>query len=59
MARKVDRLSPTGVEKDTKSGMHPDRGDMYLLVGQSGAKRWSFRSMLNGKAHEMGLGRSG
>jgi integrase len=56
MAREIGRLSPSGVEKETKPGMHPDGGGLYLLVSESGSKSWIYRFMLNGKAREMGLG---
>jgi integrase len=56
MARKIERLSPSGVEKETRPGMHADGAGLYLLVGPSGAKSWIYRFMLNGKAREMGLG---
>jgi integrase len=56
MARKIERLSPSGVEKETKPGMYADGAGLYLLVGPTGAKSWIYRFMLNGKAREMGLG---
>ena len=36
--------------------MYPDGGGLYLQITESGAKSWSFRFMLNGRAREMGLG---
>jgi integrase len=39
-----------------KAGKHGDGRGLQLAVAPSGAKKWIFRFMLNGKAHEMGLG---
>ena len=33
-----------------------DGGGLYLQVGESSAKSWLYRFMLNGRAREMGLG---
>jgi hypothetical protein len=36
--------------------MYHDGGGLYLQVAVSGAKSWIYRYMLDGRAHEMGLG---
>lgn len=56
MARKINRLSPRGVETLAKAGMYADGGGLYLLVDASGAKRWTFIYRWQGKRREMGLG---
>lgn len=45
--------------KKAVAGRHTDGGGLQLLVKQSGAKSWVFRYMLNGKAHDIGLGAAG
>ncbi|MGC9271947.1 tyrosine-type recombinase/integrase, partial [Acidiphilium sp.] len=56
MARLVNRLSPLKVARATVPGLYGDGNNLYLQIAPSGAKSWSFRFMLRGKAREMGLG---
>jgi hypothetical protein len=56
MAKKVEKLSALAVAKASKPGLYPDGAGLYLRVGRGGARSWAFRYMLDGKAHEMGLG---
>jgi hypothetical protein len=56
MARKVGRLSPAQVEKESRAGMHADGLGLYLLVSEAGTRSWIYRYMMNGRAREMGLG---
>jgi len=56
MARQINRLSAIKVQKETKIGLHPDGGGLYLRVTASGGKFWVFRYMHTSKAREMGLG---
>src|SRR3569623_3274690 len=56
MARTVNRLSPRGVETQSKPGMYADGGGLYLVVDKSGAKRWTFIYRWQGKRRAMGLG---
>lgn len=56
MARNIERLSALAVTRARSSGMYPDGGGLYLLIGKTGAKSWIYRFMLAGKAREMGLG---
>lgn len=36
--------------------MHSDGGNLYLIVDESGSRRWTFVYQRNGKRREMGLG---
>jgi integrase len=56
MARQINRLTALRVQRETKVGLHPDGGGLYLRVTASGGKFWVLRYMLEGKAREMGLG---
>ena len=57
MARRpIDKLTPVEVKNAAAPGLYGDGRGLYLNVGPSGAKSWVFRYMLQGAAHEMGLG---
>src|SRR5579862_1640258 len=56
MARSINRLSALGAARLTLPGLHHDGGGLYLQVGASGSKSWTYRYMLAGRAREMGLG---
>src|SRR3954454_6127245 len=56
MARQTKRLSARAVATLTKPGRHSDGDGLYLVVDESGAKRWLFLFRWNGKLKEMGLG---
>jgi integrase len=56
MARMVEKLSPTKVQKVTKPGLYGDGAGLWLHVGPTGGKSWVYRFMLDGTAREMGLG---
>src|SRR3712207_3908198 len=56
MARQTNRLSARSVATVTKPGRHADGNGLYLVVDQSGAKRWLFLFRWGGKLKEMGLG---
>jgi integrase len=56
MARSINRLSALGVARLALPGLHHDGGGLYLQVGASGSKSWTYRYMLAGRAREMGLG---
>ena len=55
MARPVRRLSAITV-KNAKPGLHPDGGNLYLQVTDSGSKSWTFRFGRGGRERYMGLG---
>ncbi|HYC66591.1 tyrosine-type recombinase/integrase [Brevundimonas sp.] len=56
MARQINRLSPRGVTSLQTPGLHADGGGLYLQVGPTGAKSWSFIFQWRGKRKQMGLG---
>ena len=56
MARTVNQLTATKVQKVKAAGMYPDGAGLYLQVTGEGAKSWTLRYSLRGKAREMGLG---
>ena len=50
------RLNARQVATTKEIGYHLDGLNLYLRVQAGGAKSWSFRYMLNGREHWMGLG---
>jgi hypothetical protein len=42
--------------KNAKPGRYCDGGGLYLVVHDSGAKRWVLRTLIQGKRHDLGLG---
>jgi integrase len=56
MARQINRLTPRGVTALQTPGLHADGGGLYLQVGPTGAKSWSFVFQWRGKRRQMGLG---
>jgi Arm DNA-binding domain len=59
MNRATKRLSARKVETIRTPGYHADGEGLYLVVDQSGARRWAFIYHTHGKRREMGLGRMG
>lgn len=57
MARTAKRLTARAVETLKKPGMHADGDGLYLVVTDSGQKRWAFVYRRGTKRTEMGLGR--
>jgi integrase len=55
MLRPTRRLSAVAV-RNAKPGLHPDGGNLYLQVADSGAKSWLFRFGRGGRERWMGLG---
>jgi len=49
-------LNPARVRAICEPGRYPDGNGLYLVVDQSGAKRWMLRTMVNGRRRDMGLG---
>jgi integrase len=45
--------------KSAKSGKYSDGGNLYLVVSETGARKWVLRFTWRGKAKEMGLGSAG
>ena len=56
MAREIHKLTARKVETLDTAGRYADGGNLYLLVGKSGAKSWVFLFRWEGKPREMGLG---
>lgn len=56
MAREINKLSARGVASIKEPGRYSDGGNLYLVVDESGAKRWLFMFRWQGKLKEMGLG---
>lgn len=56
MPRKVhNALTPIAV-KNAGPGRHADGGGLYLRVQGAGARSWLFRTLVGGKARDIGLG---
>ena len=55
MAESTKRLTIKNVSS-LPAGRHADGGNLYLVVDQSGARRWLFIFRWQGKQREMGLG---
>ena len=53
-----EKLTATGIEKQTKPGRYGDGGNLYLLVKPDGRKTWVFRwrDRITGKLRDKGLG---
>jgi len=56
MPRHSAKLNALAVQRAKTPGLYGDGAGLYLRVSKSGTKSWAFRYMLNGHAHEMGLG---
>ncbi len=53
---KLHRLSARFCATVTEAGRHADGGNLYLRVDSSGAARWTFMWMRDGRQREAGLG---
>lgn len=58
MASVINKLSAILVKRLDKPGRYGDGGGLWLQVTPTKSKSWIYRYTLDGKAHEMGLGRS-
>ncbi|HEX9274615.1 MAG TPA: Arm DNA-binding domain-containing protein [Candidatus Binatia bacterium] len=56
MSHQLNKLTARTAATATRPGLYAGGGGLHLRVGRGGAKSWCLRYMLNGKAHEMGLG---
>src|SRR5262245_34341419 len=56
MARTIGKLTALKVARASNPGMYADGAGLYLQVTGAGAKSWSYRFSLCGRAREMGLG---
>ncbi len=55
MARTVKRLTALRVSNLTKIGRYAEGGNLYLIVGKDGSKRWTFMFGLRGRQREAGF----
>ena len=55
MAKKTNQLKALGLARKPP-GMHPDGRGLFLQVTPKGARSWTLRYTLRGRAREMGLG---
>jgi integrase len=42
--------------RNAKAGTHADGNSLYLVVDESGSKRWMLRTVIQGRRRELGLG---
>ena len=56
MARRNSKRLSSRTVDTAKPGKHADGGGLYLIVADSGSRKWVFRFMRDGRAREMGLG---
>lgn len=56
MARQINRLTSRGIASLQAPGLHADGAGLYLQIGPTGAKSWSFVFQWRGKRKQMGLG---
>jgi len=54
-AHPVNKLTAPAVKK-MGTGMHADGGGLYLVVDDTGARRWALRTTVHGRRREIGLG---
>jgi integrase len=51
----VSKLTALGVKK-ASTGRHGDGGGLYLVVSDTGSRKWVLRIQINGKRRDFGLG---
>jgi integrase len=51
----LGKLTALGVKK-AGTGRHGDGGGLYLVVSNTGSRKWVLRIQFNGKRHDLGLG---
>ncbi len=51
----MSKLTAIGVKR-AKPGRHGDGGGLYLVVSDTGSRKWVLRFQVNGKRHDIGLG---
>jgi integrase len=54
--RTLYKLSAVALRKKMPPGKYNDGGNLYLVVGEAGARSWLFQYALDGRQHGMGLG---
>ena len=56
MARQLHRLAPRAALTTQVAGRYADGGGLYLVVAQTGSRKWVFRFRWKGRLSDMGLG---
>lgn len=56
VARRATKRLTSRTVDTAKPGKHADGGGLYLIVSESGSRKWVLRYMRDGRAREMGLG---
>jgi len=51
----MSKLTALGVKK-AATGRHGDGGGLYLVVSDTGSRKWVLRIQINGKRRDFGLG---
>ena len=49
-------LTAMKVRQSNKLGRYADGNGLYLVISNTGAKRWILRTLVQGKRRDMGLG---
>lgn len=57
--RHPDKRLTALMVRRAKPGWHADGGGLYLVVDESGAKRWMLRTVVKGRRRDIGLGGAG
>jgi hypothetical protein len=52
----MSKLKSLEVERQTTPGRYPDGGGLYLVVASPTARSWTYRHVIGGKEHWLGLG---
>lgn len=56
MKRHPEKALNAAKIRNAKPGKYADGNGLYLTVEESGSKRWTLRTVIKGKRHELGLG---
>ena len=52
----MNRLTDIKIKKISQKGRYPDGLGLFLNIGKTQNKNWTFKYTINYKSHEMGLG---
>ena len=56
MVVEMNQLTDIKIKKISQKGRYPDELGLFLNIGKTQNKNWTFKYTLNYKTHEMGLG---
>ena len=56
MEVEMNRLTDFKIKKKFQKGRYPDGLGLFLNIGKTQNKNWTFKYTINYKSHEMGLG---